>query len=131
MLERMKILAVISVLFIGVFVNSNANFYEESIGEMLSQCTLHQHNVQQANRTKHLCEKPDFDDDFSYFITPMETKYSRRKFLCFLFFKDEYFKLKFKLWFSHANYSVNAVSNKFYMISPSSFQLFFLVWCKV
>lgn len=118
----MKIAVAISVLLIGFFAKSDAAFYEESIGEMLSQCTLFQREVQQVNRTKHLCEKPDFEDDFSYFITPMETKYSRRKFLCFLFFKDEYFKLKFKLWFSHANYSVNAVSNKFHEISPSNTQ---------
>lgn len=85
--------------------------YDESIGEMLSQCNLYQHEVSKVSRVKHLCEKPDFDDDFSYFIEPMECEFSKRKFLCFLFFKDEYFKLRFKLWFSHSNYSVNAVSS--------------------
>lgn len=84
--------------------------YDESIGEMLSQCNLYQHEVSKISRVKHLCEKSDLDDDFSYFIEPMESEFGKRKFLCFLFFKDEHFKLRFKLWFSHSNYSVNAVS---------------------
>lgn len=106
----MKFLSLLSVLFIGLLCKSKAAVYEESIGEMLSQCNLYQHHVLDSNRTKHLCEKPDADDDFSYYVTEMETRYAKSKFLCILFFKGEGFKLKFKLWFSHANYTVNAVS---------------------
>lgn len=91
-----------------------AAVYDETIGDMLSQCNLYQHDVVIVNRTRHLCEKPDVDDDFSYFITPMETRYAKRKFWCFSFFKDEYFKLKFMMWFSHANYTVNAVSCEYF-----------------
>jgi hypothetical protein len=89
---------------------TSASFYQESSQDMLSQCNIYQHKVKETTRIKHLCEKPDFEDDFSYFITPMETKYSGRKFLCLSFFKDDQLKLKFKLWFSHSNYTVNAVS---------------------
>lgn len=103
----MKILA-IAAIFLSEFTSA---FYQESSQEMLSQCSIHQHKVNQEDRVKHLCEKPNFDDEFSYFITPMETKSSKRKFLCFLFFKSDQQKLKFKLWFSHKNYTVNAVSH--------------------
>lgn len=101
--------------FWGIFVLSllctcDAFIYEDSISEMLSQCNIYQHEVNGANRTKHLCEK-SVDDDYSYFITPLESRHDGRKFWCFLFFKDEFFKLKFKFWFSHSNYSVNAVSD--------------------
>lgn len=106
----MKLWLLLSILLTGCFCTTPAAAYEESIGDMLSQCNLHQNDVFEANRTKNLCEKPDADDDFSYYITEMKTRYSQVKFLCFLFFKDENFKLKFKFWFSHANYFVNAVS---------------------
>lgn len=107
----MKFSFLVSFLLFGCSLcQSQAAVYEESIGEMLSQCNLYQREVFQANRTKHLCEKSDADDDFSYYITEIKTRYSQAKFLCLLFFKDEHFKLKFKFWFSHANFSVNAVS---------------------
>lgn len=106
----MKLWFALSLLLTGCFCASLAAAYEESIGDMLSQCNLHQSDFFQANHTKHLCEKPDADDDFSYYITEMKTRYSQVKFMCLLFFKDEHFKLRFKFWFSHANYSVNAVS---------------------
>lgn len=101
---------VLALLFAVFPLTVHSLDFEESIGDMLSQCNLYQHEASRANRAKHLCEKPDLDDDFTYLITPMETELGRRKFWCFLFMKDEYFKLRFKLWFSHSNYTVNAVS---------------------
>lgn len=90
--------------------------YEESTGELLSQCRLNR-EVHSVNRSRHLCEKPDVDEDFSYSITEMEARYSNQKFWCFSFVKEESFKLRFKFWFSHANYSVNAVSSKFHFFA--------------
>lgn len=77
---------------------------------MLVQCNAYQSEVFSDNRTKHQCEKDNFSENFSYVISGLETHYSKQNFWCFVFFKDDFFKLKFKLWFSHANYTVNAVS---------------------
>lgn len=85
--------------------------YEESISDMLIQCNGYQSQVFDDNRTAHQCEKDNFSEDFSYVITTMETHYSKQKFLCFVFLKDDRFKLKFKLWFSHKNFVVDAVSD--------------------
>jgi hypothetical protein len=87
-----------------------SHLYQESISEMLIQCNTYQSEIFADNRVNHQCEKDNFSEDFSYVIEPMETRYSKQKFLCFLFLKDELFKLKFKLWFSHRNFAVDAVS---------------------
>lgn len=84
--------------------------YEESISDMLIQCNSYQKQVMFKNRTAHSCEKPDPDGDYSYYITPMETHYSKRQFLCVLFFKDELSKLDFKLLFSHGQYTIDGVT---------------------
>ena len=99
------------LMLIVVFcTNTFASVYEESISEMLVQCNGYQEQAVLKNRTVHDCEKEDPDGDFSYFITPMVTRYSEHQFLCVLFFKDEQSKLDFKLLFSHGNYKVDAVS---------------------
>lgn len=92
------------------FSQSFASVYEETISEMLIQCNSYQNQVMYKNRTVHDCEREDPDGDYSYYITPMTTRYSKRKFLCVLFFKDEYSKIDFKLLFSHGQYKVDAVS---------------------
>jgi hypothetical protein len=101
------------LLFALVFLFKPSAFaYEESISEMLVQCNSYQDQALLKNRTVHDCEKEDPDGDFSYYITPMVTRYSKRQFLCVLFFKDEYSKLDFKLLFSHGQFQIDAVSNK-------------------
>lgn len=101
---------VLSCFLLVIPALSFASFYEESIDDMLAQCNQQQHQVLEKNRTRHLCEKPNIDDDFSYYITNLQARFSGKKFWCFLFFKDENYKLKFKFWFSHSDYRVNAVS---------------------
>lgn len=108
--SKMPKLLVILVLFSLIFDESLSISYQESIGEMLIQCNSYQSQIFDDNRTSHQCEKENFSEDFSYVIETMETRYSKQKFLCFLFLKDDYFKLKFKLWFSHENFAVDAVS---------------------
>lgn len=101
----------INLIFVLIFLpQSLCNVYEESIGDMLIQCNSHQSEVFADNRTAHLCEKDNFSEDYSYIISLMETRYSKKKFLCFVFLKDEIFKLKFKFWFSHSKFTVDAVS---------------------
>lgn len=89
---------------------SSAHEYEESISEMLIQCNSFQDQTMLKNRTVHHCEKQDPDGDFSYYITPMLTRYSEREFLCVLFFKDEFARLDFKILFTHGKYKIDAVS---------------------
>lgn len=84
--------------------------FEESQDDMLIQCNMHQTEIFAANRTVHECENNNYNEHYSFIITDMVTHYSKQKFLCFLFIKSETFKLKFKFWFSHKNYKVNAVS---------------------
>lgn len=112
----MKYFVLVLIIFLEFYDDCSAQFYEETLNEMLLQCNIHQNEVRQEDRVRHICEKPDFDDDFSYFISPLETQFSKRKFLCLSFFKDDQLKLKFKLWFSHSNYTVNAVSHLIYEI---------------
>lgn len=83
--------------------------YEESISDMLIQCNAYQSEVFSNDRIAHQCESDNFSEDYSYVIKTMEAHYSKQKFLCFVFLKDDYFKLKFKLWFSHKNFVVDAV----------------------
>lgn len=100
----------IFLLLMAVFCSKTiASVYEEPIGDMLVQCNAYQDQAVMKNRTVHDCEKEDPDGDFSYFITPMVTRYSQQQFLCVLFFKDEHSKLDFKLLFSHGKYKVDAV----------------------
>lgn len=84
--------------------------YEESISDMLVQCNSYQSQMFDDDRTTHHCEKENFGANFSYVITEMETRYSKKSFWCFLFLKDDFYKLKFKLWLSHRDYFVDAVS---------------------
>lgn len=94
-----------------MFFDKSASLgYQETTNEMLIECNAYQSQIFADNRTKHQCEKDNFSEDFSYVIEPMETRYSKQKFLCFLFLKNEFYKLKFKLWFSHKNFVVDAVS---------------------
>lgn len=107
---KMKVFLLFSFLNFSAFAFVEAFVYEESISEILVQCNKYQHTLHFKNRTVHDCEKEDPDDDYSYFITPMETRYSKQQFLCVLFFKDEFTTLDFKLLFSHKNYKIDAVS---------------------
>ena len=100
------------VFFWAVFRENSAHSYEESISEMLIQCNSYQYEIFSENRTVHQCERDNFSEDYSYVIEPMQTRYSKQKFLCFLFLKNDFSKIKFKLWFSHKNYDVDAVSIK-------------------
>lgn len=103
----MKKLAVVCCLLSLLLLSS---CYDESISEMLIQCNRHQMQMFDDNRTAHECEKENFSEDFSYVISQMETSYTKKKFWCFLFLKDDFFKLKFKLVLSHKNFYVDAVS---------------------
>lgn len=99
------------ILFLLLFVSPALMLaYEESISDMLMKCNEYQSEVFSDNRTAHQCEKDNFSEQFSYVIQEMETHYSKKKFLCFVFFKENLFKLKFKIWFSHKNFAVDAVS---------------------
>jgi hypothetical protein len=84
--------------------------YEESFDDMLIQCNNYQQELyENSPRVAHECEKEDPDEDFSYYITAMITKYGKLNFLCVLLFKAEDFKLDLKLLFSHENYTINSV----------------------
>lgn len=109
MATQMLCLVVLSVFLI----ESIALNYQESMSEMLIQCNSYQSEIFSENRTTHQCERENFNEQFSYVIQPMQTRYSRQKFLCFLFLKDESYKLKFRLWLSHKNYDVDAVRKFF------------------
>lgn len=98
----------ILLLFLA-FEGATALLYEESISDLLVQCNSYQKQINFKNRTAHSCEKEDPDGDFRYFITPMKTDYSKRDFLCVLFFKNSYSKLNFKFLFTHPNFTVDAV----------------------
>lgn len=100
----------ILLLFL-IFAGTSALLYEESISDLLVQCNSYQKQTSFKNRTAHSCEKEDPDGDFSYFITPMKTDYSKRDFLCVLFFKNSYSRLNFRLLFTHSNFTVDAVRN--------------------
>lgn len=89
---------------------SFAKVYEESIIQLLVECNAYQDQVHFKNRTVHACEKEDPDEDYSYYITPMITQYTKREFLCILFFKNDDVQLDFKLLFSHAKFDIDAVS---------------------
>jgi hypothetical protein len=95
--------------FLSLLVFSSGAF-EETMSDMLIQCNKHQSQMFDNNRTFHECENDNFSEDFSYVIEPMLTRYAKKRFWCFLFLKDDFFKLKFKLWFSHKNYHIDAVS---------------------
>lgn len=98
-----------------IFVTSQvscASVYEESISDMLVTCNAYQKHVYDRNRTGHTCEREDPDGDFSYFITPMKARYSKRDFLCVLFFKTEYSFLDFKLLFTHGQFKIDAVKKR-------------------
>lgn len=84
--------------------------YQETVSDMLSQCITNQSFIFSDNRTKHHCEKENFNEDFSYSINELQTHYSKENFWCFLFYKRNFIKLKYHLWFSHRNYDINAVS---------------------
>lgn len=103
----MKIFLLLAIVF---YSQSYAAVYEEPISDMLIQCNSYQKQALLKNRTVHDCEKEDPDGDFSYYITPMVTPYSKRQFLCVLFYKDEHSKLDFKFLFSHGHYKIDAVS---------------------
>lgn len=105
----MKVFQLLIFIFAIILQKSCSLAYEESISDMLIQCNSYQKQVGFKNRTVHSCEKPDPDGDYSYYITPMETHYSKRQFLCVLFFRDESSKLDFKLLFSHGRYTIDAV----------------------
>lgn len=90
--------------------NTISVLYEETLNDKLVQCNMYRSNAFSANRTKHQCEKDNYGGNFSYVITELKSHYSNQTFWCFIFIKEDYFKLKFKLWLSHRDYHVNAVS---------------------
>lgn len=89
--------------------HSLTHVYEEPISDLLVACNACQYQEQFKNRSIHACEKKDPDEDFSYYITPMTTKYSKREFLCVLFLKIADSAVNFKLLFSHAQFEIDAV----------------------
>lgn len=99
-------------LFVALLVChlTSSQTFEESISDMLVQCNQYQSEIFSKNRTKHQCERENFSEKLSYVITELETEYSKQAFWCFLFLKNDPEKIKFKLWFSHKNYLVDAVS---------------------
>lgn len=98
------------LLLIASFISFvKCQVYEESINDLLVECNAYQSKVHFNNRTAHPCEKEDPDGDFRYFIQPMKTRYSKRDYLCVLFFKNEFSSLDFNLLFSHAQFAVDAV----------------------
>lgn len=99
------------ILVASLVLRPVALVYQESLSDMLIQCNKYQSEFFSDNRTTHQCERENFSENFSYVISQMETHYSKKSFWCFLFLKEDYFKLKFKLWFSHKHYDVDAVSN--------------------
>lgn len=103
---------VLLILFATVFVGhlTSSQVFEESISDMLVTCNQYQSEVFSKNRTGNQCEKENFSEKLSYVITELETEYSKQAFWCFLFLKNDPEKTKFKLWFSHKNYRVDAVS---------------------
>lgn len=90
---------------------SASQAYEESNSDLLIKCNAFKRQIQFKNRTGHVCEKKDPDGDFEYFIQPMTSRYSKRDFLCVLFFKNSFTKLSFKLLFSHSQYTVESVGS--------------------
>lgn len=100
-------------ILLSVFVTlSTAQTYEESISDLLVKCNAFKRQIQFKNRTAHACEKKDPDGDFEYFIQPMKATYSKRDFLCVLFFKNKFTKLNFKLLFSHSQFKIDSVGDK-------------------
>lgn len=100
----------LSILFLAQPSISLNYPFEESISDLLVKCNAYQFHVYLINRTVHPCEKKD-PDDFRYFITPMTTQYTKRSFLCVLFFKTDYTQLDFKFLFSHSQFEIIAVLN--------------------
>lgn len=83
--------------------------YEESMNELMTMCNDYQSQVNFINRSAHACEKIDPDGDFSYYITSMTTQYSERE---FLFFKNDYTNVNFRLLFSPAQFEIVAVNDR-------------------
>lgn len=102
---------IITILHVQVLLLS-AHVYKEPISDLLIKCNAYQYQVHFKNRTVHVCEKKDPDEDFSFFITPMTTQYTKREFLCVLFFKADNTKLDFKLLFSHAQFEIDGVNRE-------------------
>lgn len=102
------LLLLFATFFVGHLTSSEA--YEEFISDMLVQCNQYQSEMFSKNRTGNQCERENFSEKLSYTITELETEYSKQTFWCFLFLKNDPEKIKFKLWFSHKNYLVDAVS---------------------
>lgn len=116
--------------FFLVFEGTSALLYEESISDLLVQCNSYQRQTSFKNRTAHSCEKEDPDGDFRYFITPMKADYSKRDFLCVLFFKNGYSRLNFRLLFTHQNFTVDAVRILRHRVRID-FEVFFAVRNKI
>lgn len=116
-LRRLRVVSKMKFLlfFVILLIASSADVlsYEEILSEMLIQCNAYQtvlkNQANIKNRTAHDCEKEDPDGDFSYVIETMQTRYSKRKFLCAIFFKDDHTKLNLRLLFSHSQFQIDAV----------------------
>lgn len=106
----MKLSEIFCIALICVCSCSAQNNYED-MSDMLSQCNAYQREIKNTNRIVHLCEKPDPDNDYRYYIANLTARHSGKNFLCFLFFKTPMFRLKFNFKFSHSKYNVEAVSN--------------------
>ncbi|XP_070495638.1 U21-ctenitoxin-Pn1a-like [Chironomus tepperi] len=102
-----------SILFIAIlpFFQPCDSSFNESHDDMLIQCRMNIKNLPKK-REKHICEKENFDDDFDYQIANMEAPYSGQNFMCISFEKAQDQKLKFKLWFSHEKFTINAFGIK-------------------
>lgn len=106
--------------------------YEESIDDLLVQCNAYQSQLESKNRTNHACEKKDPDREFSYHIMSMKAEFTKRDYLCALFFKTDYISLDFEFLFSHAQFNIDAVRKNFKRdVMQMMKQILFVVWNKV
>lgn len=103
---------IVALSLSGFLPLTTPHVFSESTLDMLTQCNRYQTEMFADNRTTHSCETENYSESFSYVIEKLQTRYSKQHFWCFLFLKDEYFKLKFKLWFSHKDFIVDAVSHR-------------------
>ncbi|KAG5684381.1 hypothetical protein PVAND_013616 [Polypedilum vanderplanki] len=107
-----------------VSFDSSIGSFNEDYDDMLIQCSMYEKNMPNV-RDKHLCEQDYNDDDFLYYITILKTSYSGNEFLCIYFRKiEEETKLRFKIWFSHENFSINAFGIPYVEIEGKKFESF-------
>lgn len=96
--------------------------YEETMEEMLIQCSSSQQQQQQqklsssplaaskARSAAHECEKSDPYGEYKNSIATLKTRYSKREFLCAFFSKAVDVDVELTAVFSHANFTIHSVS---------------------